>query len=250
MSVLALRKELGVKNRFQIAHFSFDAAASQRNQLKRLRSSGESFAREPETGERVFQKGNDRHRVSGPQDRLQRELREAGLGRCRKRRAGGIVGFDAEALQLRCHAPRQPTVGCYQGRLRRPSRGRCFERKPERHCDGGGLFALVGSFNQRGRCKGIVKNCGIPVFTPSVPVTGGFGRRKRCRKYRGALFQIVVEDTDRNHIVTQDAQFLQDIKPVLRVSAARRIGGVLGDRLPLLFRHGKIKPRKHHHALR
>ncbi|MNT19988.1 hypothetical protein D3C72_1552800 [compost metagenome] len=96
--VIALHHKLCIQNCFQIADFGFHTAAAQRNQLQRFRGFRESFIGKPETAERMFQEGNNWHGVSGPEDGLQRQLRQPGLRGGGKRRTGRVVGFDAEAL--------------------------------------------------------------------------------------------------------------------------------------------------------
>ena len=157
----------------------------------------------------MFQKGNDRHRVAGPQDRFQRQLRQPRLWGGGERRTGRVVCFDAEALQLRCHAPRQPAVRCYQRCLRRTPRAGRFKRQPQSHRDGCCLLALIGGFYQRGRCEGVVEKAGLPVLAPAIPAAGGFGRRKCGRKHGCSLFQIAIDGADLNHVVAQDAELLQ-----------------------------------------
>ncbi|MNU90877.1 hypothetical protein D3C71_807560 [compost metagenome] len=91
----------------------------------------------------------------------------------------------------------------------------------------------------------------MPVFAPAIPVAGGFGRCECGRKHRCSLFQIAVNGANLIHVIAQDAELLQQhIKPVLRMGAARRIGGVLGNRLPLFLRHGEVEAGKHNGALR
>ncbi|MNL22774.1 hypothetical protein D3C87_1441340 [compost metagenome] len=169
----------------------------------------------------MFQKGNDRHRISGPEDSFQCELRQSGLRRGGKRRTGGIVGFDTEALQFRRHAPGQSAIGRDQRGLRRAASARRFKRQPQRHRNCGCLFALVCSFYQ-GRCrKSIVEKSGLLVLTPAVPVAGGFGRSKCCRKNRRAFFKIAIDSANLNDIVSHDIELLQQhVESVLRMGAA------------------------------
>jgi hypothetical protein len=93
--------------------------------------------------QRVLEQGQDRHRVTRPEDAFQHQPQQRRRRRGVERRAAGIVGLDAEAAQLGRHTARQRAVGGDEG-------GRAvLQRQPERDRDGQRLLALVGRLDQR-----------------------------------------------------------------------------------------------------
>ncbi|MNL26944.1 hypothetical protein D3C87_1485080 [compost metagenome] len=204
----------------------------------------------------MFHQADNRHRIARPKCRFQQKLGQRSLRRAGKRRAGRIVGKDAEACKLRRHPPAKRTVGRDQRRLCRIAIAAGFlQRQPKRDGNRDCFLPLIGRLDQGDIGKGRTKRLDIRIVAPLAPAVGRLGRHQRLRDRSRPKRQIDWYLSDDPDIIPHGTDLLQQLgKPELRMAAAGGVGlaveRFLFDSRPLVIRHGCVEARKHDRAIR
>ncbi len=114
-------------------------------QLQRLEARVEHVPVKAEAGEWMLEQRDDGDRIAGAERRLEKQLQQRALRRGGKRRAGQIVGQNAEAGKLRHHPPGEIAVRRDQRRLALAVPSGLFQRQPQRDGDRGCLLRSLAA---------------------------------------------------------------------------------------------------------
>ena len=172
VAVLGQLLQTHVEQRLHLADIDLADAAAQRQQLQRIDGARKRLRRQAEAGEGMLEQRDDGDGIAGPQRRFEDELQQRALRRRRQRRAGGIVGGDAEAGQFRRDTAGQRPVRSDQRCLRFAMPARLFQCKPQGDGDGRRLLTLVGGLDQGDVGEGLRDGFRVERIAPAAPAVG------------------------------------------------------------------------------
>ncbi len=186
-------RQAGGRARFQRADIDIGNATPQGQDFQRIDAELQRILGEAETGERMLEQRNDGDRIAGAERSFEQQLQQRALRRGGKRRAGRIVGDNAETCQLRRNAPGQIAVRRDQRRLALATiPSGFFQRKPRRAmaiavASSRSFAASIRATSAKARAMepGASVFCHAP--QPLVAFAGARARDRICAAYLHAL---------------------------------------------------------------
>ena len=242
----AQRRKAGLEQRGEGENVRPAGAAAQRHQLDDARRAPCLHALQPEAKQRVLEQGQQADRIAGTEHGLEQQPQQSGRRCAAERRAAGIVGDDAETLELGRDAPRQGTIA----RDQRRALAGFLDGTPERQRDRHRLVPLARRLHECDAIEGARYVQPVEAAARLGPELRRLGRPQRlahqCRPQRqpcldlGEVFDVAAKDPD---LADQLGQ------AILRMAKQRRAGAGRRNRIEGWFVQRAIEPGQDHGAV-